>query len=210
MLNHHFCFKVSIPFSHRRALSKVTQLAHCFSAIRSSLCLPHWLQSSDWGSWMTWRWEALNRQSLRTLQWLWKQEPIWVWNSTLLNVNLLLILGAVSVTRHFCLFFKSQSLRPNCLELHCSLIQLLMLHGHVVWRLGQSNPTVDIYRGPGRTHSAKSIFSAQRVQHLLRCSPSVDNAALQRFDELLRLAVERITNSACTFRHTAASGLTAD
>jgi len=41
MLNHHFCFTVSIPFSHRRALSKATQLAHCFSVIRSSLCLPH-------------------------------------------------------------------------------------------------------------------------------------------------------------------------
>jgi len=37
-------------------------------------------------------------------------------------------------------------------------------------------------------------FSAPRVQHLLRCSPSVDNAALDLFDGHLRLALSRITN----------------
>ena len=38
-------------------------------------------------------------------------------------------------------------------------------------------------------------FSAPRVQHLLRCSPSVDHPALLEFDELLRLTVSLISNS---------------
>jgi len=38
-------------------------------------------------------------------------------------------------------------------------------------------------------------FSAPRVQHLLRCSPSANNAALQTFDKHLRVAVTSITNS---------------
>jgi len=44
----------------------------------------------------------------------------------------------------------------------------------------------------------RASFSAPRVQHLLRCSPSVDNRALQRLDvdEHLRSAVGHITNSA--------------
>jgi len=40
------------------------------------------------------------------------------------------------------------------------------------------------------------LLRAPRVQHLFRCSPSVDSPALQLFDELLRSAVRRITNSA--------------
>ena len=40
----------------------------------------------------------------------------------------------------------------------------------------------------------RASFSAPRVQHLLRCSPSVDNAALTTFDNLLRSALNRITN----------------
>jgi len=43
---------------------------------------------------------------------------------------------------------------------------------------------------------SRASFNAPRVQHLLRCSPSVDNPALQRFDEHLRLAVGHVTNSA--------------
>ena len=41
----------------------------------------------------------------------------------------------------------------------------------------------------------RSSFSAPRVQHLLRCSPSVDHPALLEFDELLRSAVSLISNS---------------
>jgi len=41
-------------------------------------------------------------------------------------------------------------------------------------------------------------FSAPKVLHLLRCSPSVYHSALPEFDKLLRLAVERITNSSLT------------
>lgn len=44
----------------------------------------------------------------------------------------------------------------------------------------------------------RASFSAPRVQHLLRCSPSVDNAALATFDDLLRSALNRITNSDLT------------
>ena len=38
-------------------------------------------------------------------------------------------------------------------------------------------------------------FSAPRVQHLLRCAPSVDNPALEQFDGHLRSALRRITNT---------------
>ena len=38
-------------------------------------------------------------------------------------------------------------------------------------------------------------FSAPRVQHLLRCSPSVDNPALDLFDGCLRSALSRISNT---------------
>jgi len=38
-------------------------------------------------------------------------------------------------------------------------------------------------------------FSAPRVQHLLRCSPSVDNPGLETFHSLLRSALTRIANT---------------
>ena len=41
----------------------------------------------------------------------------------------------------------------------------------------------------------RASFSAPRVQHLLRCSPSVSHEALATFDELLRSALCHITNS---------------
>ena len=40
----------------------------------------------------------------------------------------------------------------------------------------------------------RSSFSAPKVLHLLRCSPSRSHPSLQRFDSLLRMAVQRITN----------------
>ena len=40
----------------------------------------------------------------------------------------------------------------------------------------------------------RASFSAPRVQHLLRCSPSVDHPALLSFDNLLRSALILITN----------------
>jgi len=40
-----------------------------------------------------------------------------------------------------------------------------------------------------------SSFSAPKVLHLLRCSPSVDHSSLQAFDSMLRAAIQRITNS---------------
>jgi len=44
----------------------------------------------------------------------------------------------------------------------------------------------------------RGSFSAPKVLHLPRCSPSVSHSALPEFDKLLRLAVERITNSSLT------------
>jgi len=41
----------------------------------------------------------------------------------------------------------------------------------------------------------RALFSAPRVQHLLRCSPSVDTCGPQTFDDLLKLALSRITNN---------------
>jgi len=40
----------------------------------------------------------------------------------------------------------------------------------------------------------RASFSAPRVQHLLRCSPSVSHAALDSFDELLRTRLSYLTN----------------
>ena len=41
----------------------------------------------------------------------------------------------------------------------------------------------------------RSSFSAPKVLHLLRCSPSVAHSSLVRFDSLLRSAIQGITNS---------------
>ena len=41
----------------------------------------------------------------------------------------------------------------------------------------------------------RSSFSAPKVLHLLRCSPSVSHPSLTRFDALLRSTVKQITNS---------------
>ena len=41
----------------------------------------------------------------------------------------------------------------------------------------------------------KSSFSAPRVLHLLRCSPSVGHTALGTFDQLLRTVLSSLTNS---------------
>jgi len=41
----------------------------------------------------------------------------------------------------------------------------------------------------------RSSFSATKVHHLLRCSPSVSHPSLTRFDALLRGTVKQITNS---------------
>ena len=40
-----------------------------------------------------------------------------------------------------------------------------------------------------------ALFSAPRVQHLLRCSPSVDVCGPQTFDDLLKSALSRFTNN---------------
>jgi hypothetical protein len=40
----------------------------------------------------------------------------------------------------------------------------------------------------------RASFSAPRVQHLMRCSPSVDHSALSEFDNILRSAICKITN----------------
>ena len=42
----------------------------------------------------------------------------------------------------------------------------------------------------------RASFSSPKVLHLLRCSPSADNHALQTFDSHLRSAISKITNSA--------------
>jgi len=44
----------------------------------------------------------------------------------------------------------------------------------------------------------RASFSEPRVHHLLRCSPPVDHEALTTFDDLLRSALSRITNSNLT------------
>ena len=41
----------------------------------------------------------------------------------------------------------------------------------------------------------RASFSAPKVLHLLRCSPSVSHPSLERFDALLKQAIQRITNS---------------
>ena len=41
----------------------------------------------------------------------------------------------------------------------------------------------------------RSSFSAPKVLHLLKCSPSACHPALERFDSLLRRSIQNITNS---------------
>jgi len=41
----------------------------------------------------------------------------------------------------------------------------------------------------------RASFSATKVLHLLRCSPSLSHPSLERFDALLKQAIQRITNS---------------
>jgi len=41
----------------------------------------------------------------------------------------------------------------------------------------------------------RASFSAPKVLYLLRCSPSVSHPSLERFDALLKQAIQRITNS---------------
>jgi len=43
----------------------------------------------------------------------------------------------------------------------------------------------------------RSSFSAPRVMHLLRCSPSTNHPALSKFDDILKVSIQRITN--CDF-----------
>ena len=44
----------------------------------------------------------------------------------------------------------------------------------------------------------RASFSAPRVQHLMRCSPSVDNPTLADFDTLLRSTISRLSNCVLT------------
>jgi len=39
----------------------------------------------------------------------------------------------------------------------------------------------------------RSAFSARKVLHFLRCSPSVSHTSLEKFDTLLRCSIQRIT-----------------
>jgi len=41
----------------------------------------------------------------------------------------------------------------------------------------------------------RASFSAPKVLHLLRCSPSLSHPSLERFDTLLKQAIQHITNS---------------
>ena len=41
----------------------------------------------------------------------------------------------------------------------------------------------------------RASFGLPRVQHLLRCSPSIDHPLLEKFDRVLRSAIDNITNS---------------
>ena len=41
----------------------------------------------------------------------------------------------------------------------------------------------------------RASFSATKVLHMLRCSPSVSYPSLEKFDALLKQAIQRITNS---------------
>ena len=44
----------------------------------------------------------------------------------------------------------------------------------------------------------RASFGSPRVQHLMRCSPSVDHTALQKYDSILRSAICKITNCSHT------------
>ena len=58
-----------------------------------------------------------------------------------------------------------------------------------------SSAASDVYK---RQLLLRASFSAPKVMHLLRCSPSVSHPDLQKFDGLLRTAIEQLTNSSLT------------
>ena len=67
--------------------------------------------------------------------------------------------------------------KDRCLELNRAVVRLSLLSAQDALLL------------------LRVSFSAPRVQHLLRCSPSVDNPAVDSFDSLLRSALSHIANS---------------
>ena len=83
-----------------------------------------------------------------------------------------------------------------------TLLVASLFHGFILddtW----SDRCAELTRAVGRlsllnAHDALLLlqvsFSAQRVQHLLRCSPSVDHFGLTSFDATLRSALSQISN----------------
>ena len=51
------------------------------------------------------------------------------------------------------------------------------------------------YQCTRRSNTSTSVIHALRVQHILRCSPSVDHPALKTFDNILQSAVSDVTNA---------------
>ena len=53
----------------------------------------------------------------------------------------------------------------------------------------------------------RALFSATRVQHLMRCSPPEDHPALSEFDRILRLAIREIPNCGLSENNLLLAGL---
>jgi len=61
--------------------------------------------------------------------------------------------------------------------------------------LSRAIERLDSIESQGALILLRASFGAPKVQHLLRCSPSLNHPALQTFDDLLKSGVQQITNS---------------
>jgi len=80
----------------------------------------------------------------------------------------------------------------------CTSVHWIYSWQGMVWSMrGSSKGSWETEFGErtGCFDSSQTSFSAPKVLHLLRWSPSRSHPSLQRFDSLLRMAVQRITNS---------------
>jgi hypothetical protein len=84
-----------------------------------------------------------------------------------------------------------------------SLLGAPLFPGHVLdaeWSrrcadLSKAMERLESIESQGALILLRASFGAPKVQHLLRCCPSLNHPALQTFDALLRSGVPQITNS---------------
>ena len=92
--------------------------------------------------------------------------------------------------------FRQGYLRWSSRQPFLYAIRIVLSHiSHITspYKFGKALDRLALIRAQDALILLRASFSAPRVQHLLQCSPSVNNSLLQTFADLLRSAVSRIT-----------------